>query len=451
MDHSEALGYLYSLGNEVLTAKLGLRNISVLLQYLGEPQKKYPSILIAGTNGKGSVAAFLESVLRKHGYRTGLYTSPHLVRIEERIRVDGTMISAQDFARLTGTVRDAVRLLMGSSDSEAESLQLDRHPTYFEMVTAIAFLYFAEQGVDLATLEVGLGGRLDATNVVEPLVAIITNVDYDHEKYLGSRLEEIATEKAGIIKPRATLLEQPLAVVLGSGNPTVREIVERQCQLSGAQMTCILDDMKFDAKPNATGEFRLKYSSSRWAEIDLKIPLPGEHQVLNVLTSVRALEILAEQGFPIDQKLVKQGIEETHWPGRLEIVDLRPRIVLDGAHNPAAAKCIRDYVHHFLPSRSIVMIFGVMRDKSIAEIAGQLFPLAKKVILTRAETERAAEPMDIARLLPEFDSLYRFTRSPEEALDLARELASDEDTILVVGSLFVIGDLRRHLKSAVVA
>ena len=451
MNYSEALDYLYSLGNEVLTAKLGVHNISVLLEYLGEPQKKYPSVLIAGTNGKGSVAAFLESALRTNGYRTGLYTSPHLVQIEERIRVEGAMISAQDFARLTSSVRAAVRLLMGPCEPKGESLRLDRHPTYFEMVTVIAFLYFAEQGIDLAILEVGLGGRLDATNIVDPLVAVITNVDYDHEKYLGSRLEEIAAEKAGIIKPRTNGMDQPLPVVLGSGNQTVREIVERQCQLSDAHLTCILDDMKFDAKPNAIGEFRLKFSSSLGGEMDLRIPLPGEHQVLNVLTSIRALEILAERGFPIDQKLLKQGIEETHWPGRLEILDLRPRIILDGAHNPAAANCISDYVQNFLPSRPIVMIFGAMRDKSIAEIAGRLFPLAEKIILTRAETDRAADPIDIARLLPEFNPLYHFTRNPEEALNLARKLTSDEDTILIVGSLFLIGDMQRHLKSTLVA
>jgi dihydrofolate synthase/folylpolyglutamate synthase len=202
MNYPEALDYLYSLGNEVLTSKLGLQNIEALLSYLGRPHKKFKSILIAGTNGKGSVAAFCDSILRTSGYRTGLYTSPHLIQIEERIRINGKMIRADEFARLTQEVRDAVGALMNQPD-EVGGVKLDRHPTYFEMVTAIAFNYFAEQQIEIAVLEVGLGGRLDATNVVDPEVAIITNVDLDHQQYLGTSIGEIAGEKAGIIKPRS--------------------------------------------------------------------------------------------------------------------------------------------------------------------------------------------------------------------------------------------------------
>src|SRR5215831_640646 len=192
MKYSEALTYLYSLGNEVLTAKLGLHNIETLLTFLGNPHKKFESILIAGTNGKGSVAAFCDSILRASGHRAGLYTSPHLLQIEERIRTDGSMISAHDFGRLAGEVKDAISLLMGRATSRRR-LRLDRHPTYFEMVTAIAFKYFAERQVEIAVLEVGLGGRLDATNVVDPLGVVITNVDLDHQQYLGNSIREIAT------------------------------------------------------------------------------------------------------------------------------------------------------------------------------------------------------------------------------------------------------------------
>ena len=260
MQYADALRYLYSLGNEVLTAKLGLHNISTLLESFGNPHRLYHSVLIAGTNGKGSVAALIESVLRRAGLNVGLYTSPHLVRIEERVRVRGNLISAEDFARLTEQLKDRVGELLNPQGSTQALGQLDRHPTYFEMVTAIGFCYFAEQNVDLAVLEVGLGGRLDATNVVNPRVAVITNVDYDHQKYLGNRLEEIAIEKAGIIKPRLDASTGPLSVVCTSDNPVVRNIVEEQCRATGARCIHALDEARFEAEPDALGRFRLKVS-----------------------------------------------------------------------------------------------------------------------------------------------------------------------------------------------
>src|SRR5262245_20104998 len=259
MQYADALRYLYSLGNEVLTAKLGLYNISTLLESLGNPQRKYDSVLVAGTNGKGSVAAFIESVLRSSGMRTGLYTSPHLVRIEERVRVEGNPISAEDFARWTQQVKGRVDELLGPGVSDpASTFRLDRHPTYFEMVTAIALNYFAEQRVEVAVLEVGLGGRLDATNVVDPRVAVITNVSYDHQKYLGYRLEQIAAEKAGIVKPRSIAKAGPLSVVCTSDDPVVRSIVEQQCRDTGARCIHALDEARIEAEPDSIGRFRLK-------------------------------------------------------------------------------------------------------------------------------------------------------------------------------------------------
>ena len=445
MQYADALRYLYSLGNEVLTAKLGLHNISTLLESFGNPHQLYHSVLIAGTNGKGSVAAFIESVLRRSGLNVGLYTSPHLVRIEERIRVRGNLISTEDFARLTQQLKERVGELLNLQGSTQTLGQLDRHPTYFEMVTAIGFCYFAEQKADVAVLEVGLGGRLDATNVVNPRVAVITNVDYDHQKYLGNRLEEIAIEKAGIIKPQLDESTGPISVVCASDNPVVRHIVEEQCRAAGARCIHALDEARFEAEPDALGRFRLKVRFEPGFTLDLRIPLPGEHQVRNALAAIRALMVLQTEGFPVDAKTIEEGIEAAAWPGRLEFVGGDPPIILDGAHNIAGAESLRKYWERFLHTRRVVLMFGVMRDKDVVEIAGKLFPLAAEIVLTAAESERSAEPAWIAAELPEYQPRYHCTRSPHEALSVARNLASPDGIILAAGSLFLVGDLQRTL------
>ena len=446
MQYAEALRYLFSLGNEVLTAKLGLHNISTLLESLGKPHRHFDSVLIAGTNGKGSVAAFLESVLRTSGLNTGLYTSPHLIRIEERVRVRGSCISAEDFASLTQCVKDKVGELLDPQASNRAAGRLDRHPTYFEMVTAIGFCYFAERNVDVAVLEVGLGGRLDATNVVDPRVAIITNVGYDHQKYLGNRIEEIAMEKAGIIKPRSDAKAGPLLVICSSDDPAVRNIVEEQCRAMGARCIHALDEARVEAEPDTLGRFRLKVCFPRGSSLDLRLPLPGEHQVRNAIAAVRALMVLQTQGFPIDVEDIKTGIEATRWPGRLEIVSGEPPIILDGAHNIAGAESLKKYCERFLATKRLVLLFGVMRDKDVVEIAGNLFPLASDIVLTAAESERSAEADWIATQLPEYRQRYHCTRNPQEALGVARTLATPDGIILAAGSLFLIGDLQRALQ-----
>jgi|SRR5437667_2246098 len=364
MKYSEALKYLYSLGNEVLTAKLGLHNITALLNFLGDPHKKFKSILIAGTNGKGSVAAFCESVLRASGYKTGLYTSPHLIQIEERICVGGVRIAAEVFARLTEEVKEAVSSLMNGY-LNTKSVRLDRHPTYFEIVTAIAFKYFAEQQIDIAVLEVGLGGRLDATNVVDPLVDVITNIDYDHQKYLGDSIAEIAAEKAGIIKPRSyeraysdwvsrnpnrVRIENLLPVVLCDAHETVLQVIEKQCQATGAVLIRALEGFEYEAEARSLGYFRLRLKCSFESGIDIELPLPGEHQVLNVLTAIRTLEILKSFGYEITSRNVEEGIAKTCWPGRLEVLNSQPRIIFDGSHNPAGARKVCDYIEQFVGS-----------------------------------------------------------------------------------------------------
>lgn len=450
MQYAEAVRYLYSLGNEVLTAKLGLQNISTLLSFLGQPHRKFRSILVAGTNGKGSVAAFIESILRTVGLNSGLYTSPHLLRIEERIRVSGTLISADEFGRLTGQVKEAVAALHSGQTPAPQPGRLERYPTYFEMVTAIALQHFAERAVDVAVLEVGLGGRLDATNVVDPLVAVITNVDYDHQAFLGNRLEEIAAEKAGIIKPRSRE-HQPLPVVCASINPLVRSIVEARCWETGSRCSHALDNLSFHAEPDSLGRFRLKTSLLSGEQLDVRIPLPGEHQLWNALTAIRAAELLRSEGVAIELAAIKAGLEAARWPGRLEVIDGKPPLILDGAHNPAGAECLRRYCEQFLAGMRIVLIFGAMRDKAIVEIAGKLFPLAQTIVLTAAGSNRSADPEEIAGQLPVFRANCHVASSPEEALNTARRMAGPGSVILVAGSLFLVGDIQRVLNPAAAA
>ena len=447
MDYADTVRYLYSLGNEVLTAKLGLLNISTLLGFLGSPHKKFQSILIAGTNGKGSVAAYVSHVLHQAGFVTGLYSSPHVDRIEERIQINGTPISSADFSRITGAVKTAVDQLMNPAVSGHGQPRLAQHPTYFELVTAIAFQYFAEQKVNLAVLEVGLGGRLDATNVVDPVVAVITNVDMDHQRYLGESLEEIAFEKAGIIKPRTYLEERPLPVVYCSSKPIVVDRLKKQSLTAGACLYPVMEYYQFTAEADALGRYGLSIGCEFGREIQINVPLPGEHQILNVLTAIRVCELLCSRGFGITRENLQRGIEQTRWPGRMEIAGANPCVILDGAHNPAGAACVKAYVEKFLNHKKIVLVFAAMRDKAFAEMGRILFPLAEEIILTKLAMERAAEPMELAGALPEFKALYRCTESSESALELARQLAGPDDVILVVGSLFLIGEVRRYLKT----
>lgn len=448
MDSANAIRYLYSLGNEVLTAKLGLYNISTLLRSLGSPQENFQSILIAGTNGKGSVAAFLSTVLRQAGYTTGLYTSPHLHKIEERIQVNGNSISSADFSRITGVVKNEVEKLMNLNANRSEQPGLDRHPTYFEMVTSIALRYFAEQEIQLAILEVGMGGRLDATNVVDPVVAVITNVSLDHQRYLGKTLEEIACEKAGIIKPRTHIKNQPLPAVYCTSVPAVVDVLEKQSLAAGATLFPVVGSYQFMSRADALGRYKLTVNCELGKGIEIDVPLLGEHQVLNVLTVIRVIEILRSAGFRITKEQLQHGIGRTRWPGRMEIVGWSPMVLLDGAHNPAGASCVKEYAQKFLNGKEIVLVFAAMQDKDFKEMGKILFSLAKDIVLSRISMERAADPLQIAEVLPEFKHRYHYTESPESALQLARRVAGPKDVILVMGSLFLVGEVRHLLKNA---
>ena len=418
MNYPDSVHFLYALGNEVKTVKLGLERIRAVLEALGRPQDRCRFVHVAGTNGKGSTCAMIESALRASGRRTGLFTSPHLAEPTERIRVAGRPITAAQFAAAFDRVHSVVEQLM-------ETGVIDLHTTYFETVTAMALLVFAEQATDIVVLEVGLGGRLDATNVVHPELCVITPVDFDHEQYLGRSLEAIAGEKAGILKAG-------VPAVFARQRPEAAAVLERRAaELNTAvARTSDLQNLQLDARGS---RFELP-------GLHISCPLAGEHQVENAVTAAVALVQLGVA--PAD---IESGIARTEWPGRLELVRVRPEIILDGAHNPAGARALAAYIERFYAGRRVRMIFGAMRDKAVGEIGGILFPLAWQVILTAPRQSRALAP-EALRDLADHPNLA-VAPSLEEALLLVRD-AQTNDVIFITGSLFLVAEARALLATA---
>src|SRR5712692_9228792 len=360
MDFNQALSYLLSLGHETLTIKLGLANTETLLAALGNPHREFPAVQIAGTNGKGSTAVTLNSICREAGIRTGLFTSPHLISITERISVDSEQISEADFARFTAQVKETVKELVKQGT-------LETLPTFFEHVTAIASLAFREAKVDLAILETGLGGRLDSTTAAGAEIVAITQIAMDHEEYLGHSLKEIAAEKAAIIRPGVTAVVAPQ-------KEEALEVIVRRCEAVGVEPGFV--------------------EPSRYENISTG--LRGRHQIDNAATAIALAEALRENGFAISREAIIKGVANARHPGRLELWEGSPRVLFDGAHNPAAARALRDYLDEFV-KQPVTMIFGAMRDKALDEMASILFPAADKLILAEFDNPRAA-PLEMLKL-----------------------------------------------------
>jgi dihydrofolate synthase/folylpolyglutamate synthase len=430
MTYEESVRTLLSLGRELASPqqarvqKFGLANITILADDLGQPQRSSACAHIAGTNGKGSTAAMLESILRAAGLRTGLYTSPHLERINERIRINGENISDHDFASAWSRVHSSIESLMASG-------KLTAHPTFFECVTAIAFLSFAQHQVDFAIYEVGLGGRLDATNIVEPEVAIITPIDFDHENFLGHSIEEIAAEKAGIIKPGAW-------VVSASERPEARAVVARRS--TEVDATARAEDVQ-----SADGFYRAiaAFTHSR-KQLTLAPSLPGRFQIRNALTAAIAARLLAERGFPLSDSAIERGIATANWPGRLERLATQPDLYLDGAHNPAGARELLKFWKENYDGRRIFLVYGAMRDKAVDEISGLLFPHATAVILTEPHQPRAISALLLAEITSHDAKDTIVVRDPGEALETALERADPQDAVFATGSLYLVGELRSY-------
>jgi len=422
----ESESYLLSLGNEVETMKLGLENIRKLLTALGEPQNKYLKVQVAGTNGKGSVCAFLGSICRAAGIKAGVFTSPHLVSITERVRVNSVYLSEAAFARYSTVVRDTAERMVADKE-------LEYTPTFFEQVTAIALLAFADAKVELAILETGLGGRLDATTAASAEIAAITRIDIDHQEYLGDTIIGIAAEKADIIHNGSK-------VVIGEQQAEAMHVILSACRQHN------VDPSLAEQVSTTCGSGWLKLTTDR-AEYDLKqLGLLGRHQIENAKVAILLAEVL-QTNFPISTQHIIGGLEKPLHPGRLEYQD---RYLFDGAHNVGGAKALADYLDEFV-ERPVTMLFASVKDKNVAAMAEVLFKRAENVILTRMENSRSMTSQEIAHALPEDVNVtnVHLTSNVSEALAKADTLRSDDGVILITGSLYLVGEVKRLLRSEI--
>jgi dihydrofolate synthase/folylpolyglutamate synthase len=414
--YQKALQELYDLGK--FGIKLGLNNISSILQSLDNPHHKWSSIHIAGSNGKGSVAAFLAAALEAAGYCVGLYSSPHLVDFGERIRVDGQPISRQGVVRLWRQIRPQVRKLRA---------------TYFEAVTAMAFEHFRANQVDLAVVEVGLGGRLDATNVLNPQAAVITNISREHTRWLGTRLDQIAREKAGIIK-------EGIPVVCAETRKTPLGVIRRICRRNGASLHLVDEQLSWEIEEASLAGTDLLVRSADENFGKLHLGLAGRHQVRNGLTALLSLQILSHIGWEMPIQAMVGGLRDAHWPGRLHVVREHPTILLDVAHNPAGTAALRAALEEFLPEKKVCFVFGVQEDKEYGKMIRHLAPLAKKMFFTRAQWKGAEDPGTLARESEEAGISHQIHTPVEKAVSEAQSQAGPDDVICITGSHFVVGE-----------
>lgn len=422
MNFREAEEYLLSLGNEVAAMKLGLENITRLLAALGDPQTDYLKIQVAGTNGKGSVCAFLEAICLAAGIHVGVFTSPHLVSITERIRIGGTDTRQDDFARMATHVRETSEKLVYGGELEAV-------PTYFEQVTAIALLAFAEAGVELAILETGLGGRYDATTAVNAEIAAITRIDIDHQQYLGETLVEIAAEKAAIIR-------QASQVVIGEQEPAAYTVLTSFCADLGV------------LPRSAQNEVRMLGPTSFRTAADLyevpSLSLAGLHQIENAKVAILTAEILDEY-FPINRQAITDGLQNARHPGRLEWIG---DVLLDGAHNICGARALAAYLDEFV-TRRITLVFGAMNDKDVGRIASILFPRAHSIVLTEPANSRSMKVDELLRKVPPdiASDDIKALQNVRDAITAAKDLAGEDGIILVTGSLYLVGEVKKLLNN----
>lgn len=422
--------YPYLEQAQLFGIRLGLENISAVLNAFGQPHLSYPVIHVAGTNGKGSVCAMLDQVFRLHGYRTGLYTSPHLIDVRERIKVDGNLIPVQELKRLLGEIQKKEKRLK-------ESGQVAGALTFFEILTIAAFLYFRQKKVDLAVLEVGMGGRFDATNVVRPEASVITTISYDHQQYLGSALGQIAREKAGIIK-------ESTPCVCGVRSQEALKVIREKCREVGAPLILAFGPgRKFSLEKTGPGEGFVYKTGSRTYRY--RPSLPGRHQGENAAVAIATSELLSQRGWNLEKDRIIRAVESTIWPGRLEIISSNPPIILDGCHNEAGARVVSQFWKKTVGQPGI-LVFAVMKDKEIEKIARWLFPLASRIIITRPSLERAAMPEEIASRLTRYRGKYFLEDTVPSALRLALALSGGRVPILVAGSLFLVGEAREFIK-----
>jgi dihydrofolate synthase/folylpolyglutamate synthase len=412
ISYEEAIDYLFGL--QKYGIKFGLNKTSNLLEAFGNPHSGQKYIHIGGSNGKGSVAAMVETILIKSGLKVGFYSSPHLVRFTERFRINGREMAPEMATAITEELINT----MPPRDP----------PTFFEVVTAMAFIYFAREKVDIAIMEVGMGGRLDATNVIRPLVSVITNISLEHQFFLGSRLMDIAGEKGGIIK-------KGVDMVTAATQPPVIKLFQTLCKEKKAPLWRVGKDIRYRSSHS-----RLNYYGLDQDFIGLELGLNGKFQKRNAVISLAVIELLKRKGFEISTPHIVEGVKETFWPGRMQIVSKQPLIMLDGAHNPQAARELAHSVKEDFSYQRLILVIGVMDDKDIGTMMREILPIADEVIFTRAKYFRSATP---ERLMQEALPMKKSGETAallSEAIDRAKEMARPEDMILICGSLFTVGE-----------
>jgi dihydrofolate synthase/folylpolyglutamate synthase len=430
MDYQQAIDYINSytdyekIGMPHDPAFYDLRRVDELLSYLGNPHHQASSVHITGTNGKGSVAAMVASALTVSGYTTGLYTSPHFHTWRERIRVGGELISEAELTALVTSLKPQLEAV----NERATYGKL----TTFEFLTALAFAYFGQRGVDFQVLEVGMGGRFDATSVITPVVGIITPISFDHMDVLGNTLAEIAAEKAGIIKPGST-------VVISPQSDEAAGVIRETCRIYGAQLVTVGNDVTWQGLGFDLDRQLLRVKGRRDI-YELSIPLLGQHQLGNAATAVAALEVLADKGFNVSREDIATGLKRVSWPGRLQILSRHPLLVVDGAHNIGAARQLAQSIPQYFNFERAILVIGTSYDKDVAGIVSELFPLFDKVIVTRSRHPRAMAPAPLATEFARHGVKAQIAEDVPSALSRALALAGEKDLVCVAGSLFVVGE-----------
>ena len=420
MTYPETIDYLY--GIRLFGQKLGLETTRYLLRSMGDPQKSLRFIHIAGTNGKGSVAAMLHAVLSRAGYKTGLYTSPHLVSFCERFQINGQSIAESDVIRLVEQLKRLLESVVAHPEFRA--------PTFFEAVTAVALQYFHEQKTDVVVWETGLGGRLDATNVVTPLASVITNIAFDHTQYLGETLTQIAMEKCGIIKPG-------VPVITASVAEEVLQVIRATATAQGCPLTIVGQDVHATRLSEDEQGQRVELTGTRQDYGPVTIPLLGAHQTINCATAVVALEA---SGLPVTPQQVSKGLSQTTWPGRFQIVNHNPTVVLDGAHNAAAADRLAATLRERCAGQKLTLILGVLRDKNYDQMCQILAPLAERILCVPVNSERTCDPDQLARWCMATNPRLRITIARNLTEAYAKARSENAEAIVIAGSLFLVGE-----------
>lgn len=429
MNYQEAINYLQNLTK--FGFNFGLQRISELLCRLGNPQTKIPVIHVGGTNGKGSTSVFISSILAAAGYRVGLFTSPHLHAYTERYRINGQEINHDRIAGLISKLKPLLEAMV------AEGFE---HPTEFEVSTALAFQYFWEEQVDFLVLEVGLGGAIDSTNVVNPEVSVITNVAMDHMDYLGNSLTEITQVKAGIIKPGRP-------VITASIDPEVLEVLTTVSDRQGSSLININTSAKWQITKFGQGGQTFDFEGWGGTLPHLQITLLGEHQVINAVTALGVISQLREQGWNISNDAVRSGLATAQWPGRLEIVQHQPTVVIDGAHNLAGAEALKEALTKYFTYNKLILVFGMLADKEREKVVAALAPLADSVIITRPNNPRAGQWWQFKEQVEQFVNAVYLEEEVSKAVERALDLAEPEDLICITGSLYMIAEAREWWNS----